>query len=346
MQAPARHPRELERQDVLDDMDILDTPMDPYIDLLTRVTRDIFKVDTVLVSLIDRDRQWFKSRAGAVISCTTRSISFCGHAILQDETMVVENATTDDRFADNPLVTASPNLRFYAGHPLHAPNGLPIGTLCLLHPVPRVFSRGDRGRLKDFAKLVEGYIRLRNLSEQTRRLRDTVTRERRKALLDPLTQLWNRAALDHFYAGERESARQNQELIGVLFVDLDRFKNINDQHGHGVGDQVLVETAHRLGKTLRGDDLLLRFGGEEFVVIARVKSAAQLKEIAERSRLTLAAQPFSSSEGEIAVTASFGATCGTPDDVIEALLTDADQALYRAKNAGRNCVIFSEKTAT
>ncbi|GGM18448.1 GGDEF domain-containing protein [Pseudomonas asuensis] len=346
MHAPSDHPNEHERQASLDDLEILDTPADPYMDSLVRVARDIFKVERVLISLIDRDRQWFKARAGAEFSCTPRDISFCGHAILDEHrTFIVPDALEDDRFADNPLVTGAPFIRFYAGHPLIASAGLPIGTLCLLHSQPRVLNEQEEGRLRDLAQLVEGYIKLRSLSEHTRQLREAVSREQRKALLDPLTQLWNRAALEHFYPGEVSTAKLHNEHIGVLFIDLDHFKNINDTYGHATGDQVLVEAAHRIATSLRPHDLLFRFGGEEFVVVSRIGSVNQLGSIAERIRATIANKEIVTLRGHLSIKASIGGAEGGPEDTIESLLHKADNALYRAKNNGRNTVCLEHSEA-
>jgi diguanylate cyclase (GGDEF)-like protein len=339
MRAPPDHPNEIERQKSLDDLEILDTPADAYMDSLVRVARDIFRVERVLISLLDRDRQWFKARAGAEFSCTPRNVSFCGHAILDEHhTLVVPDALEDERFADNPLVTGAPFIRFYAGHPLIASTGLPIGTLCLLHSQPRLLNEREEGRLQDLAQLVEGYIQLRSLSEHTRQLREAVSREQRKALLDPLTQLWNRAALEHFYPGEVATAKLNNEHLGVLFIDLDHFKQVNDGHGHAIGDQVLVETAHRIATSLRPHDLLFRIGGEEFLVFSRVSSPTQLGSIAERIRVTITNKPIVTLNGHLSITASIGVAEETPQETFQGLLQKADAALYRAKASGRNRV--------
>ncbi|MGP9832824.1 GAF domain-containing protein [Marinobacter sp. NSM] len=108
-----------------------------------------------LVSLIDKDRQWFKSCYGLGVRETARDISFCGHAILGADTFVVENALQDERFAENPLVTGEPDIRFYAGAPLEDRNGFRLGTLCLIDKKPRTFSSDDQKTLRDFADLVE-----------------------------------------------------------------------------------------------------------------------------------------------------------------------------------------------
>src|SRR6218665_3346014 len=96
---------ELIRQEVLDNQELLDTPADPYLDVLVKVVGEMFEVKTVLISLIDRDRQWFKARRGLDVPETPRSLSFCGHAILQDDLFMVEDTHQDSRFSDNPIVT-------------------------------------------------------------------------------------------------------------------------------------------------------------------------------------------------------------------------------------------------
>ncbi|TWI54826.1 diguanylate cyclase (GGDEF)-like protein [Pseudomonas duriflava] len=342
MYAIPLHPHEHERLQALEELELLDTPRDPYMDSLVRIARDLFKVERALISLIDYDKQCVKAQAGEPFSATSRSASFCAYALLDPhKALVISDARLDERFSSNPLVIAPPYIRFYAGHPLIASSGLPIGTLCLLHSQPRQLSDEERYRLQDLAQLIEGHLKLRSLTEQTRYLREAIHRERRKALLDPLTQLWNRAALEHFYPVEQAAARRDQEQIGILFIDLDRFKSINDRYGHATGDEVLVETAGRIASSLRPHDVLMRFGGEEFVVIARVKTASQLKSVAERIRVAVASEPYPTTQGAITVTTSVGGTEGSPDEAVELLLSRADTALYQAKHEGRNRVVLT-----
>lgn len=123
---------------------ILDTPPEERFDRITSFAAQEFDVPIVLVSLVDGDRQWFKSRVGLEACETPRDISFCGHAILSPDTLVVHDARDDARFADNPLVTGPPHIRFYAGAPLTLPNGHAVGTLCLISPHPRGYDALDR----------------------------------------------------------------------------------------------------------------------------------------------------------------------------------------------------------
>lgn len=132
MQTPPITPNEHERLAVLASYDILDTPPEPAFDRLTKMVAHILQVPIALVSLVDVDRQWFKSRYGIDVEETPRDVSFCGHVVALDRPLVVPDALLDERFADNPLVTAPPHVRFYAGYPLRTLDGLVLGTLCVI----------------------------------------------------------------------------------------------------------------------------------------------------------------------------------------------------------------------
>ncbi|MDY0962332.1 sensor domain-containing diguanylate cyclase [Massilia sp. CFBP9026] len=133
---------------------MLDTPAETRFDRYTRLAAMTFGVPIALVSLVDAERQWFKSRAGLEAQETPRSISFCSHAVQASEMLVVEDAACDPRFADNPLVTGEPHIRFYAGQPVYS-DGQAVGTLCVIDSAPRGFSIEERQVLKDLAGLVE-----------------------------------------------------------------------------------------------------------------------------------------------------------------------------------------------
>jgi PAS domain S-box-containing protein len=149
---PAPLPQDENRRlSALRDLNILDTPPEERFDRITRIAADLLHVPIAAISLIDHDRQWFKSCAGLQGTSADRETSFCAHAIAQPDTMVVRDTTTDPRFATNPLVTGPPNIRFYAGHPLLAAGGERVGTLCLVDFVPHDFSDEDERRLRDLA---------------------------------------------------------------------------------------------------------------------------------------------------------------------------------------------------
>lgn len=145
---------EIARLQALRDLNILDTPAEDRFDRLTRIAQHILQVPIALVSLIDADRQWFKSRQGLDAQETHRDISFCGHAILGSEVFVVADAAADPRFADNPLVLEAPSIRFYAGAPLTLSSGERVGTLCAIDRQPHQVTRAQLAALQDLAACV------------------------------------------------------------------------------------------------------------------------------------------------------------------------------------------------
>ena len=150
-----RAANEEERLRSLRKMGILDTPREPRYDRITRLATRMFDVPIAQVTLVDDKRQWFKSVVGMEVSETPRTVSFCAHAILKDEVTVVEDATRDGRFLDNPLVTGEEHIRFYAGQPLFNNEGYKVGTLCIVDTKPRKMSVEDLVALRDLSKLAE-----------------------------------------------------------------------------------------------------------------------------------------------------------------------------------------------
>ena len=149
---------EAQRLQALREMLILDTPPEERFDRVVRFAADEFDMPIVLVSLVDANRQWFKARVGLDACETDRESSFCGHAIMQPQLLVVEDALSDERFHDNPLVTGDPNIRFYAGAPLQLPTGEIVGTLCMIDRQPRTLDAVDRAILGSLRDLVVGEL--------------------------------------------------------------------------------------------------------------------------------------------------------------------------------------------
>jgi PAS domain S-box-containing protein len=160
MQAPLAK-NEAARINALRKYAILDSPEEPAFERITRLAARLLSTPMTSLTLVDEDRQWFKSTYGLNQRETSREVSFCAHAILSNEVMVVPDATADERFAKNLLVTGEPNIRSYAGAPLRTPDGLNLGTLCAIDTVPRQFSLDEQQLLADLAALAMDELQLR-----------------------------------------------------------------------------------------------------------------------------------------------------------------------------------------
>ena len=171
---------ELARIDALCGLNLLDTPPEERFDRITRTAARFFEVPIVLVSLIDSERQWFKSNHGLPATETPRSTAFCAHAILQDKMLIVEDAQQDPRFKDNPLVIGEPFIRFYAGQPIYSQDGFALGTLCLIDQKPRGLSAAEIVALRDFASMVDDQLSketmARHALSRTKQLHDSEAR--------------------------------------------------------------------------------------------------------------------------------------------------------------------------
>ncbi len=332
---------EVERLNALSQYQILDTAPEAYFDDLTHLAAYICQTPIAAIGLTDADRHWFKSKMGFVSSEELRETTFCADVILQKDLLVVSDTLNDHRYTDNRFVTNGAHIRFYAGAPLVNPDGFVLGTLCVLDHVPRTLNAHQQEALQTLARQVVTQLELRRNLEV---LEDSIA-ERRKseALLrhnafhDQLTGLPNRALFMSRLAGEIEKAKQLQDyLFAVLFIDLDRFKVVNDSLGHIVGDQLLIAIARRLTACLRPVDLVARLGGDEFaLLIDNLNSIRDATDVAERIQAELKL-PFHLNGHEIFSSASVGIALSSigytqPQD----LLRDADTAMYRAKLLGK-----------
>ena len=208
MQAPEFPENEAQRMSALRSTDMLFTPSEERFDRITRLASQLLGTPIALVSLVADKCQWFKSVKGLDAIETPREISFCGHAILGEEAFVIEDAALDQRFADNPLVTGAPNIRFYAGHPLRTEDGSRVGTLCVIDRTPRKLTHEQLVSLRDLAALAEVELQRGLLSETQQELVRERDDLKRKASIDGLTRLWNRAAITELIVAELGRAKR------------------------------------------------------------------------------------------------------------------------------------------
>jgi diguanylate cyclase (GGDEF)-like protein/PAS domain S-box-containing protein len=436
----------------------------------TRLASEVCSTPVAILSVVEAHRVSYKSKVGIKSGETTRKNSFCSWAILEPELLIIPDAAQDARFSNNPLVTARPGIRFYAGAPLVTSDGYALGVLAVIDRRPRQLTAPQMKALRTLASAVVSQLELRRksldleqavverqkayeslaaseqryslviksandglwdwnletnemtfcprwkailgykdeeigsrpdewlsrvhpedmeqvqaaltshllgstphfVSEHRVKRRDglyrwvlsrglavwdaarslyrmagsmtdvTEQKETEKQLLhnayhDVLTGLPNRALfMDRLKRSLARSKHGNDYLFAVLFLDLDRFKVVNDSLGHQVGDQLLVGVARRLHASLRPGDMVARLGGDEFaVVLDHLKSVNDATLAAERIQRDLAA-PFNLSGHEVFISASIGISLNlTPCDEPSEMIRNADTAMYRAKEDGR-----------
>lgn len=341
---PALSPDEPMRLRAVRELGLVDTPLEERFERLTRLAKSMLGMEIAAISLVEADRQFFKSIQGLDVCGTSRDVSFCGHTILGEDLLVIPDAASDARFADNPLVTGPPHIASYAAAPLRSPDGFKVGSLCVIDSSPREFCDADLQNLRDLAAFAELELRSAAANAVQADLMEKVAVERRRALVDPLTRMWNRAGilqLAEDVMGAARDAEGDEDGAGaaVILVDLDRFKQINDGLGHSAGDEVLQSAARRLLSAVRETDAVGRLGGDEFLcVLSACESAEQAERVAERARVRITESPIVTGAGPVTLTATLG-VCFMPSGgaaEVKHLIDAADVAMYDAKRAGRN----------
>lgn len=463
---------ENKRLHAVQNLEILDTASESDFDDLVKLAAMIFEVPMSTVTIVDADRQWFKAAVGLPVKQTPRAISFCTHAIAQDEPMVVADTAQDVRFAKSPLVTQDPHLGFYAGVPLKTGDNLAVGTFCIMDKKPRQLSQHQLDILKILANQATKLLDLRmernkyrdlliekerinltlNESEQRWKFalegvgdgvwdwninhdqvvfsktwkemlgyaeselnndKDTwlslihqddldksikslnqylekktlefrlehrlLCKDQRykwilsrgmvvewnddgspkrmvgthtdiskrkesedmiwqQANFDLLTGLPNRRMFFDRLKEEIKKSARKKTMFALMFLDLDGFKQVNDQFGHQAGDDLLKAVTQRVAQCIRASDTFARLGGDEFTIILSAIEHTQASGVIAEKVLRAISTPFELSVGKVSISASIGIAFyplnGTTNDK---LISTADSAMYDAKAQGKNC---------
>lgn len=352
-------PTEGERLIALHDYDVLDSAAELHYDDITRLASMICDMPIALVSFVDGDRQWFKSKVGLEFSQTRRSESICSHAILHPHALTeLPDLSRDSRFSDFAMVTGDPNIRFYAGAPIVTPAGAALGTVCVMDKVPRTLEPHMVEALKALSRQVSALLELRRLSRKYKHAAEELA-ERQTQLLahqsqlealnlaleeqsatDSLTGLNNRRAFDRLMNEQCSRIERSHAPLALAIIDVDNFKSFNDDFGHVAGDEALQQVALVLQSHARTYDYVARYGGEEFALILPDTSADAALIVAQRvcdaiQNFNWDKRPVTISVGVAATTSAMGSM-----DVVER----ADKALYEAKRRGRNRVVLIKDT--
>ena len=250
MKSPEKPTNEQARLDTLRSLNILDSVREERFDRLTRLARRLFNVPIAIVSIVDAEREWFKSSLGVELTETSREISFSGHTILGDDLLVVPDTAKDERFYDNPLVINTPNIRFYAGCPITARNGTKLGTFSIMDHQPRDLGEGERELMHDLASMVEQEIA--TSQHET---------------IDELSMLSNRHGFETLAERALKVCKRSDAPATLLLFNLKNFRQVNDRFGYAEGDRGLAAFSTLLVEIFRESDVIGRIGGDEFVVL-------------------------------------------------------------------------------
>ncbi|WP_044552051.1 putative bifunctional diguanylate cyclase/phosphodiesterase [Azospirillum lipoferum] len=253
---PSMPLREEDRLAALQRYELLDTPEEPAFDQITRLAAKLLNVPIALISLVDRDRQWFKSRVGLPARETPREQSFCAHALQSESLLVIGDARQDHRFAANPLVTGDPHIRFYAGAPLRTADGLTLGTICVIDDQPRpALSPEEEETLRDLSAMVMAHIEAR----------------RAVGYLHPVTSLSNRfrllADIDALLAASAGEDRTRLTLVVIDTAASQQYAELTRVLGQVSADAFEVDCARRIAACLPDRTRLYHLSPARFACI-------------------------------------------------------------------------------
>jgi len=344
------------RQLALDRYGVLDTDAEAEFDDIASLAAAMCDVPAAVVAFIDRDRVWFKSRIGIDQAEIPRALSLADALIARPQLLVVNDMAADVRGSSSPLRSGGRALRCVALAPLLGPRGQVLGAIAVgdvnARPLTTRQREGLQGRARHTVRLLDLRLssmgqrrlavergRIAERAEQARaELQDKHEQLLDSARRDGLTGLLNRAALAQFRADPIQMQRFADGTSSLLLIDIDHFKQVNDRHGHLLGDRALRVVADAVSASVRETDVAVRFGGEEFLVALPQTGLAHAVEVAHRirDRVAEASLPFP-------LTISVGIAAGHPSmDRAEQVFERADQALYRAKAAGRDRIVVDD----
>jgi diguanylate cyclase (GGDEF)-like protein len=345
--------------------DILDTPPEAIFDELARMAASICDVPIALVSFVDEMRQWFKATVGLVISETPREFAFCAQAIKSAEPFIVPNTLLDPRFADNPLVTGKPHIRFYAGAPLIAADGRALGTLCVIDNVARELSPERVEALQLLAKHVMAHLELRkrlaevsssnaqkrevirglkgSRAELDELIQDQQARILQMVQFNALTGLANRSLFLTRLRSALQAAHVARTPAVALVMDIERFHLVAEAVGQSHLDELLEQVASRMHHVFDKPNSIAHLETDRFAAFrVSVSLPDTLPGWIESVLLPALSQPYRVGGEEVRISFKVGAALlQDPAIPAELLLKRAKTALAKAKESREAYALFS-----
>ncbi len=341
MKIPSTPPEEEERLQKLNSLGILYTPAEYRFDRITKIAKETFNVPMALISLVDEECQWFKSAQGLTVNETPRAISFCGHAILGDHTLVISDTLDDPDFSDNPLVTEAPFIRFYAGQPLHH-EGSKIGTLCIIDTKPRKLTSSDLDTLKSLASWIEN--ELVNASINYERLRAVfgLDNKQLQKMIDPVTGTWTRTSVDILLPKEIENASLRQTPISIILLGINNIEDIDEENEQNARDFVMKVIAHKIRTPIRVFDMIFSYSSDKFLIYLSKINDESTRVISKQIISYFEEENIKSGETDIKLQCSLGVVSTTHIKNIDyaEMITLVEKTLHEAEALGDDQAIY------
>ncbi len=315
-----------------------DEPLRERCDRICRVGRMALGVRAAAVSIYSGNRQRFEGASGwergelSLADSLCRRIRDCGHPL------IVSDLRSDPDLRSARLVTEGPRFCFYGGYPVRNAAGEPIGAFCVFDVTPRQADRRLRRTLTDLGQLVERELRSADLWDAQNQLASKLGEARRQAMLDGLTGVWNRRGGMELLRMIVQRSAATLDQFALCLIDIDHFKTINDRLGHSVGDRVLQTVAATISEAVRPNDIVMRYGGDEFILILREPGPEGVGYAVRRIRDKLKRSSIPGYCERGAPTLSIGVALTDPKEPLSAqrLIERADEALYGSKRRGRD----------
>ena len=318
--------------------DLIQTPLEARFNRLVRMTRRTLGTRVAAISFLNQQGEWFKAVTGWNVSELPTARSLAAALVGKDGPVAVGDMLQDERVRTHPLVVASPRFRFCAMHPLCDRFGHTIGAVAAYDIEPRKVGADLLEAVADVGELAQREMLLSDFGGVQQKLLAKLDASRRQALLDELTRLWNRRGGMLLLQQALEADARHNGTVGICVLDVDDFKQINDQYGHSMGDVVLRKLAAAIVDSIRPGDIACRLGGDEFMLALPDVDDQQLAAIMERVRSHVGSLIIRTRAGAVRARISVGGTVasvGSTSDA-EELLHRADEAMYAAKRGTRD----------